>query len=157
MIIAYKNLSKPRKKLRGKTIVFASGSFDLLHAGHILFLEECKKLGDVLVVAVGSDADIKKFKGEGRPIIDEKSRLKLVSAVKVVDYAFLQFPAGENVLDFLGHVFKNLKPQKYVINDDAREISYRKKVLKASPATKLVILKRRGAPPDQRPPTFHKN
>jgi len=107
------------------------------------------------VVAVGGDDDIKKFKNKSRPIIDEKSRLKLVSAVEVVDYAFLQFPAEENVLDFLGYVFENLKPHKYVINDDAREIPYRKKLLRASPATKLVILKRR-APAEFKAPSTSK-
>ncbi len=73
----------------GKRIVLANGVFDLLHRGHLLYLQEAKKFGDVLFVAVNSDASVRRIKGKGRPILGEEERLALVEALKPVDYAFL--------------------------------------------------------------------
>jgi D-beta-D-heptose 7-phosphate kinase/D-beta-D-heptose 1-phosphate adenosyltransferase len=71
---------------RGKRVVFTNGCFDLLHAGHIRFLEESRRLGDVLVVAVDSDASVKQVKGEGRPIIGAEQRVRILAALEAVDY-----------------------------------------------------------------------
>ena len=76
-------------KNQGKKIVLANGVFDLLHKGHIIYLKESKSLGDVLFVAVNSDASVRKIKGEKRPIQDEQERLLIVSSIRWVDYAFL--------------------------------------------------------------------
>ena len=67
-------------------MVFTNGCFDLLHAGHIRFLEEARRLGDVLVVAVDSDESVRQVKGEGRPIIGEGDRLRILAALTAVDY-----------------------------------------------------------------------
>ena len=79
-----KNLKK-----KGKRVVFANGCFDLLHGGHISYLEEAKKKGDVLIVAVNSDKSVKLLKGENRPIIPEIDRCEILSAMWMVDYIFL--------------------------------------------------------------------
>jgi D-beta-D-heptose 7-phosphate kinase/D-beta-D-heptose 1-phosphate adenosyltransferase len=76
-------------KEKGERIVFTNGCFDLLHFGHVKYLQEAKKKGDILVVAVNSDASIRKIKGKKRPIIDENSRLSVVAALESVDYVVL--------------------------------------------------------------------
>ncbi|MDP2938324.1 MAG: D-glycero-beta-D-manno-heptose 1-phosphate adenylyltransferase, partial [Candidatus Omnitrophota bacterium] len=80
-------LTRLRKKR--KRIVFTNGCFDLLHFGHVDYLQEAKKKGDILVVAVNSDASIRKIKGKKRPIINEKNRLSVVAALQSVDYVVL--------------------------------------------------------------------
>lgn len=70
----------------GKKTVLANGCFDILHVGHVRYLEEARKLGDVLVVAVNSDRSVSVLKGAGRPILDERERVALVSALRCVDH-----------------------------------------------------------------------
>lgn len=71
---------------KGETIVFTNGVFDLLHPGHVYFLRECKKLGDILVVGVNTDDSVKKIKGEKRPIYSLEERLILLEALEFVNY-----------------------------------------------------------------------
>lgn len=73
-------------KAQGKKIVFANGCFDILHVGHVRYLQGAKALGDVLVVAVNSDASVRRLKGEERPVLDEGARAELVAALQSVDY-----------------------------------------------------------------------
>jgi D-beta-D-heptose 7-phosphate kinase/D-beta-D-heptose 1-phosphate adenosyltransferase len=84
----------PHLKSRGQRIVFTNGCFDLLHVGHIKFLEESRNLGDVLVVAVDSDESVTQVKGPGRPVIGERERLRLLAALSTVDYVTL-FATGQ--------------------------------------------------------------
>ena len=70
-------------------IVFTNGVFDLLHRGHVEYLEEARALGDRLVVGVNSDASTRRLKGASRPIVGEADRLALVSALACVDLAVL--------------------------------------------------------------------
>ena len=76
-------------KARGKTIVFTNGCFDLLHYGHVKYLEDAKKKGDILVVAINSDASIRRIKGSKRPFVGEKDRQKIIAALEAVDYAII--------------------------------------------------------------------
>jgi len=76
-------------KKRGKKVVFTNGCFDLLHFGHARYLEDAKKRGDILVVAVNSDSSVRKIKGSDRPIINEKFRSGLIAALASVDYVVL--------------------------------------------------------------------
>lgn len=69
----------------GKSVVFTNGCFDILHAGHIASLTEAAKQGDVLIVALNSDASVKKLKGESRPVNDENARATVMAALGVVD------------------------------------------------------------------------
>ncbi|HEX3279735.1 MAG TPA: adenylyltransferase/cytidyltransferase family protein [Pyrinomonadaceae bacterium] len=70
----------------GQTIVFANGCFDVLHAGHIRYLQGARELGDVLVVAINADNQVKALKGDGRPILSEQERAELVASIEVVDF-----------------------------------------------------------------------
>lgn len=70
----------------GRTVAFANGGFDLLHVGHVRYLEAAKQEADVLVVAVNSDTSVRAAKGEGRPVLPESARAELVAALRCVDY-----------------------------------------------------------------------
>jgi D-beta-D-heptose 7-phosphate kinase/D-beta-D-heptose 1-phosphate adenosyltransferase len=70
----------------GKTVVFTNGCFDLIHGGHIEFLQKAREKGDLLVVGLNSDRSVKSIKGEGRPIKSEKERANIISALRYVDY-----------------------------------------------------------------------
>ncbi|MBW1916430.1 MAG: D-glycero-beta-D-manno-heptose-7-phosphate kinase [Deltaproteobacteria bacterium] len=87
--LAELRLLVPRLQAQGKRVVFTNGCFDLLHWGHIKFLEESRRQGDVLIVALDSDASVQRVKGEGRPVIGEQQRLRMLAAFKAVDYVTL--------------------------------------------------------------------
>lgn len=72
--------------LRGKKIVLANGCFDILHVGHLRYLEGARALGDTLVVALNSDCSVRTIKEPGRPILNENERVALVSALSCVDH-----------------------------------------------------------------------
>jgi rfaE bifunctional protein nucleotidyltransferase chain/domain len=78
-----------RLRKQGKTVVFTNGCFDLLHAGHIRYLEEAKTKGNILIVAVNSDASVRRIKGKKRPLVGQLDRLSIVAALASVDYACL--------------------------------------------------------------------
>lgn len=73
-------------KAKGKRIVFTNGCFDLLHYGHVKYLADAKKMGDILIVAINSDASVKRIKGSSRPLVKESDRLKIIAALESVDY-----------------------------------------------------------------------
>jgi len=73
-------------KIKGKRIVFTNGCFDLLHIGHIRYLEGAKTLGDVLIVGVNSDSSVRKLKGPERPILPVEERTEILSGLGCVDY-----------------------------------------------------------------------
>ncbi len=77
-----------RKKLKaeGKKIVFTNGCFDLIHAGHVDYLVKAKAMGDVLILALNTDASVKRIKGNKRPILKQDERAFIVSNIKPVDY-----------------------------------------------------------------------
>ena len=64
------------KKKEGLRIVLANGCFDLIHVGHIRYLKEAKKQGDILVMALNSDSSVRRLKGQGRPILDQEERVR---------------------------------------------------------------------------------
>jgi len=77
-----------RKKLKGK-LVFTNGCFDLLHVGHIRYLQEARKLGDYLIIGLNSDKSVKKIKGSFRPIIPETERAEVLAALESVSFVVL--------------------------------------------------------------------
>jgi cytidyltransferase-like protein len=140
--IDYEDLSKLRDKFKDKKIVFCSGVFDLTHIGHIIFFENCKDFGDILVVSVGCDALVKKYKGELRPVLNEKTRIKTVDSFKAVDYTLMDTVADEsNLLKGLEVVFEKLHPNIYVVNDDASNMEYRRQLCEKF-SCELKIIKR---------------
>jgi D-beta-D-heptose 7-phosphate kinase/D-beta-D-heptose 1-phosphate adenosyltransferase len=76
-------------KAKGKRIVFTNGCFDLLHLGHIRYLEKAKSIGDILVVGVNSDRSVQSLKGPERPILPEEERAEILSGLECVDYITL--------------------------------------------------------------------
>src|SRR2546427_6703541 len=73
-------------KRRGGRIVLANGCFDVLHVGHIRFLEAAKTLGDLLIVGVNSDEQTRRLKGDGRPLVSQDQRAQIISALEAVDF-----------------------------------------------------------------------
>jgi rfaE bifunctional protein nucleotidyltransferase chain/domain len=73
----------------GRTVALANGVFDLLHVGHVRYLQAAAAEADRLVVAVNADASVRRLKGEGRPILDERARAEMVAALRGVDYVVI--------------------------------------------------------------------
>lgn len=70
----------------GARIVFANGCFDILHVGHVRYLEGAKALGDLLVVGINADEQVREQKGEGRPLVPERERAEIIAAIRAVDF-----------------------------------------------------------------------
>ena len=105
-IVSLAILNRIVKRLRqdGKRVVFTNGCFDILHYGHVKYLQDARARGDYLVVAVNSDSSVKKIKAKNRPVIGQSDRLKTVAALSSVDFVVL-FNA-DNPL----RLIKTLKP-----------------------------------------------
>ena len=102
-------------KARGKSIILANGCFDLIHVGHIRYLAGAKERGDVLVVALNSDASVRRLKGPGRPILSQEQRLEIIAAFWFVDYVTL---FEEDKVD---RVLLELKPHRHIKGSDYTE------------------------------------
>lgn len=74
------------KRRGGAKIVLANGCFDLFHVGHVRYLAGAKELGDILIVGINSDRQVRKLKGENRPFMPERERAEMISALRFVDY-----------------------------------------------------------------------
>ena len=79
-----RRLAKLRRS--GKRVVVTNGCFDLIHPGHVRYLRAAKHLGDILVVAVNSDASVRRLKGRGRPLVNQRDRCEVLAALEMVDY-----------------------------------------------------------------------
>ena len=101
--------------LKGKKVVLANGCFDILHVGHLRYLKGARALGDVLVVAINSDRSVRAIKDPGRPILDERERVALVSALECVDYVVLFDEPDVN------RVLKTLRPAVHAKGTDYTE------------------------------------
>ena len=77
------------EKARGKKIVFTNGCFDLLHAGHVKYLQKARALGDLLILGLNSDASVRRLKGEKRPLIGEDERGHILAALDCIDYVVI--------------------------------------------------------------------
>lgn len=75
-----------QSKKEGKKVVFTNGCFDILHIGHVRYLQDARALGDVLVVGVNSDQSVRKLKGESRPIVPQAERVEVLAALECIDY-----------------------------------------------------------------------
>jgi rfaE bifunctional protein nucleotidyltransferase chain/domain len=78
-----------RFRAAGRRIVLANGVFDLLHVGHIRYLESARRLGDVLFVGLNGDASVRRLKGHGRPVMPASERAELLTALRAVDYVVI--------------------------------------------------------------------
>ena len=114
MLVARKDIAKFCEILRqgGQKVVFTNGCFDILHAGHVTYLEAAKAQGDVLVLGLNTDESVRRLKGPERPINSELDRAKVVGALKAVDYVVL---FGEQTAEA---VIAEVKPDVYVKGGD---------------------------------------
>lgn len=85
-IISLKEIPSLKEQLQGKSLATLNGSFDLMHAGHLYILQEAAKTADVLLLAVNSDASVKRYKGPEKPIIPLQERMQMLAAIGFVDY-----------------------------------------------------------------------
>ena len=116
-LLSQRDIQKKVKELQesGKKVVFTNGVFDILHIGHLTYLEEARNLGDVLVVGVNSNSSVKVNKGDKRPINDEKNRAFVLLGTKFVDFAVIfDEKTPEKLLDIL-------KPNIHVKGGDYRK------------------------------------
>ena len=90
-IVTWEELKKAveRHRNEGKTIVFTNGCFDILHVGHVQYLQEARKMGDLLILGLNSDASVRAIKGEKRPLVPQAERAEVVAALTTVDYVTL--------------------------------------------------------------------
>jgi len=125
-VVREDDLDQLRRKHSGKRIVFCSGCFDILQSGHAVFFNQCKQLGDILVVGVGRDVTVQKLKGPDRPVNPEINRLYLVAAMQEVDFVVLNDEEiGEGKIDFYTKM-ELLKPDVFVLNDDDNAIDIKR-------------------------------
>ena len=99
-------------RAQGRTVALANGCFDLLHVGHVRYLEGAAQEADVLVVALNDDASVRTLKGAGRPVLDGASRAELIAALRCVDYVVL-FPELT-----VGPLLEALKPDVHCKGTD---------------------------------------
>ena len=103
---------RERLKAEGKTLVLTNGHFDLLHVGHVRCLQQAKRLGDVLVVGLNSDASTRALKGSGRPLVPQEERAEVLAALECVDYVVIfEERTAERLV-------AALKPEVYVKGGD---------------------------------------
>jgi rfaE bifunctional protein nucleotidyltransferase chain/domain len=99
-------------KEEGKKIIATNGCFDILHVGHLRYLEKSKALGDVLVVGLNSDASVKRLKGESRPVNNQDDRKELLLGLEAVDFVVIF--EEDTAVEFL----KSVKPDIYTKGGD---------------------------------------
>ena len=118
MLVTLTDLPGLREKHAGQKIVLGGGAFDILHQGHIDYLRDLRRLGDIIVIAIKSDAEIKSYKETGRPIQNEDVRAAIMDAIKYVDYVLIApEPSGNDEPPRLS-VARQLKPDMLVsVND----------------------------------------
>jgi len=86
-------------RANGQQVVFANGCFDMLHVGHVRYLQGAKDLGGILIVAINSDESVRKIKGDGRPLMPENERAEIVAAMACVDFVTIfSDPTVNNLL-----------------------------------------------------------
>ncbi len=118
-------------------IVLTGGCFDILHLGHVRFLSEAKKMGDYLVVLLENDKNVKKLKGENRPIFIQKERAEMLSALGSVDRVVL-LPVMENDSDYL-NLIRIIKPDIIAVTENDPRIEKKRGQAKTIGAELKVI------------------
>lgn len=122
---------------QSKSIVLVGGCFDILHIGHINFLEKAKKKGDYLFVFLESDQKIKKIKGNQRPIFNQEQRAKILSSLKFVDFIIL-LPFFSKNINYDNLILK-LKPDVIALTKNHSSLKYIKKQAKTISAKIAIV------------------
>ncbi|OGH39195.1 MAG: hypothetical protein A3B44_02695 [Candidatus Levybacteria bacterium RIFCSPLOWO2_01_FULL_38_21] len=127
-------------KQQGKQIVLAGGCFDILHLGHIKFLESAKKLGNILFVLVEGDESVKKLKGKNRPINNQNERAKVLAALEVIDYVVL-LPQMKTDKDY-DKLITQINPDFIAATQDDPNILHKKRQTKLVGGKLKIVTKR---------------
>lgn len=141
-IITTEKAIKISKKLKraGKRIVLSGGVFDILHVGHIKFLEAAKKRGDVLFILLESDANVKKYKGKNRPINSQENRALVLAALKPIDYVICLKDMKTNS-DY-DRLVINLKPDVIATTKKSPQETHNKRQAKLVNAEAISVINR---------------
>ncbi len=142
MIVNINQVKKISNKLknRKKIIVLVGGCFDILHIGHIKFLQKAKEKGDFLFVLLESDESVKKLKGSKRPINTQKDRAEILSSLKMVDYVIILpklLKDGE-----YDKLIKSLRPNVLAVTVGDKNIKHKVRQAKITGAKVIPVLKR---------------
>jgi rfaE bifunctional protein nucleotidyltransferase chain/domain len=113
--VKQRSVEEIRDLVRGRRVVLANGCFDIVHVGHVRYLQSARRLGDVLVVAINDDESVRELKGAGRPILGIDERMALVGALECVDYV-VRF-SGPDV----GTIIESLRPHVQAKGTDYSE------------------------------------
>ncbi len=128
-----------RLKKEGKSICLVGGCFDVLHPGHVIFLEKAKKAGDILVVLLESDEKIKKLKGVNRPVHTQKMRAIVLKALKFVDQIIL-LPDMKDDSDY-EKLIKKIKPDIIAATEGSLDNHLKKRIAKLAGAKFIYVTK----------------
>jgi len=120
-------LSKRFKK-EGKAVILAGGCFDVIHLGHIKFLEAAQKTGDILLVFIESDESVRKIKGVHRPIHNQDDRAKVLAGIRFVDYV-IKIPSFESN-DAYDKLVTRLNPSVIAVTKDSTALEHSKRQAK---------------------------
>lgn len=123
-----------RQRAEGRNIVFANGAFDLLHVGHVRYLQAAAREGGWLVVGINSDRSVRSLKGDGRPVLPESERAEIVSALACVD-AVVLFDE-----DSPGELLRDLKPDVHAKGTDYTVASVPEREIVASYGGRTAIV-----------------
>jgi rfaE bifunctional protein nucleotidyltransferase chain/domain len=115
-IVNFQKLKRFFSKEGKGRIVLTGGCFDILHVGHVRFLSEAKKMGDYLIVLLENDKNVKKLKGENRPVFIQKERAEMLSALRSVDLVVL-LPEMGNDSDYLS-LIRIIKPDTIAVTEN---------------------------------------
>lgn len=141
-IVSIAKIAKIAKKLRadGKKIVLAGGCFDILHIGHVIFIEKAEKSGDKLILLLEPDEAIKNLKGESRPFNNQKTRAKILSAIEFVDFVVL-LPKIFRTQDY-NNLVKKISPNVIAVTEGDINIAEKRLQAKEAGGIVKVVLKK---------------
>ncbi|HPZ06970.1 MAG TPA: D-glycero-beta-D-manno-heptose 1-phosphate adenylyltransferase [Candidatus Eremiobacteraeota bacterium] len=122
------------RKIKGEKLVFTNGCFDVIHVGHLRYLEKAKKLGDFLVIGMNSDSSVRALKGKGRPFVPEMERAEILSALVFVDYIVIFSEMRPD------NLIEHLKPDFHVKGGDYRKDDLPESALVEKYGGRVIIL-----------------
>ncbi|MDD4027246.1 MAG: adenylyltransferase/cytidyltransferase family protein [Candidatus Shapirobacteria bacterium] len=127
------------KKKGKENIVLVGGCFDVVHLGHITFLEKAKEKGDILVILLESDENIKKNKGQNRPINNQENRAKFLTKLKIVD-RIIKLPEMKSDEEYL-EIIKKIKPKVVAVSENDVNLNKKKEQAKIVGAKLIEVTK----------------
>lgn len=132
-------LTREKKNIKEKKIVVVGGCFDIVHLGHVMFLEKAKAKGDILIVLLESDENIRKNKGPNRPINNQENRAIFLTKLKMVDRV-IKLPEMKNDEDYL-EIIKKIKPKIIAVSEQDINLEKKKEQAKQIGAKVLIVSK----------------